>query len=148
MDVRMDGVDGDVSDLTEDIIIDLDGSVVYPPCRFSRTPRRDLHQTVRTWTEEKRVCLFWHESGKNRLTAAVGLFSQRTAALAALASLEHVWPRARLDVIRNSRHVALQHLSLLWERIGVCMNQLLAFAVKYYMAHVEVTRLVPNTRCL
>ena len=30
----------------------------------------------------------------------------------------------------------------------LCMNQLLAFAVTHYMAHVEVTRLVPNTRCL
>ena len=45
-------------------------------------------------------------------------------------------------------HVALQHQALLWERLGVCLNQLLVFAVMYNMAHVEVERLVPNTMCL
>ena len=66
MDVRMDDVDADVSDLTEDIIIDLGG-----PCGLHAVPvvpeHQDygLHQTATAWTEAMRVCLFWDGLGKN-----------------------------------------------------------------------------------
>ena len=62
----MGDVDADVSDLTEDIFLDLGG-----PCGLHAVPavpehqEYGLHLIATTWTEAMRACLFCDGLGKN-----------------------------------------------------------------------------------